>query len=296
MATVNIQDVARNRWSAILVGLGVPIKFLTSKNGPCPICGGKDRYRWTDHNGEGRYYCSGCGPGDGFDLAKKVTGKSFTEIKDYIIKSAGMIEPTMKKDTSKEEFDAQAKVWGYGRKPPVDGLVQRYLIGRLGAYPEGLKNIRQNGDMMVARVTDVDDRGVNIHRTYLSEGEGGAVGYTEKKVMKGSIPKGSAVRLFPAEKVLGVAEGIETALSAHFMFGIPVWSTISAVGMANWIPPQKVETIVIYGDNDTNFAGQAAAYALASKLVALYGLKAEVRIPPVAGWDWNDALKARAQS
>jgi putative DNA primase/helicase len=291
---LDVVDLARNRWSAILVGLGVPMKFLLSKNGPCPICGGKDRYRWTDFNGEGRYYCSGCGPGDGFDLAKKVTGKSFPEIRDYIIKSAGMMEPKVKKDTAKEDFEAQAKVWGQSRKPSADGLVQRYLTGRLGVVPEGLKNIRENGDVMIARVTDANDSGVNIHRTYLVERKGGRVDHGEKKVMKGSIPKGAAIRLtFPKNGILGIAEGIETALSAWRLFGVPTWSVISSVGMINWVPPDDVHTVVVYGDNDEKYAGQAAAYAIANRLATQFSKKVEVRIPPGYGTDWNDVLQIR---
>jgi putative DNA primase/helicase len=201
-----------------------------------------------------------------------------------------------KKDTSKEDFDAQANVWKQSVKPEAGGIVQQYLTGRLGFYPGGLQNVRQMDEIMIARVADKDDKGVNIHRTFLFERPDRSIGCKEKKVMKGSIPRGSAIRLFPPAKVLGVAEGIETALSAASLFGVPVWSTISAVGMHSWIPPEETETVVIYGDNDANYAGQAAAYALAHRLVNEYKKTVEVRIPPVTGWDWNDALKVRPQS
>ena len=44
--------------------------------------------------------------------------------------------------------------------------------------------------------------------------------------------------------------------------------------------------MVIIGDNDASFTGQAAAYVLAKKLV-LSGIKARVVIPETIG-DWRD--------
>lgn len=286
----DVREYAKNKWPFILTAIGINPRFLSRRNGPCPICGGKDRFRFTDYNGEGRYYCNQCGPGDGFDLAAKVTGKKFNEIRDYIMKNAVNVKPLTNPINLDECHKEQAKVWGNGKKPKADGLVRRYLIDRLGIYPEKVKNIREYENQMIARVTDVNDMGVNIHRTFLIE-KNGLVGKTDKKIMRGEIPKGSAIRLTPVAKTLGIAEGIETALSASLLFRVPVWSVISTVGMINWIPPEDTENIIIYGDNDENYAGQSAAYQLANKLTARYHKRVEVRIPPSVGTDWNDELK-----
>lgn len=289
---VEVREYAKGKWTAILPVLGVDSKFLGRRNGPCPICGGKDRFRFTDYNGEGRYYCNQCGPGDGFDLVEKVTGKTFKEVKDFIMENTKNVKPLTNPINLDECFKEQAKVWGNGRRPQLDGPVDRYLQGRGISLPDfKFKNIRQYEGNMIARVTDVNDRGVNIHRTFLSGQPDGSFVKTDKKVMKGEIPKGAAIRLSDVQKVLGIAEGIETALSAWSLFGVPTWSVMSTVGMINWIPPEEVETVVVYADNDENYAGQAAAYAIANKLVVRFNKKAEVRIPPRVGWDWNDTLK-----
>ena len=42
-----IKERARGRWQGILPAIGVSSQYLTGKHGPCPMCGGKDRFRWT---------------------------------------------------------------------------------------------------------------------------------------------------------------------------------------------------------------------------------------------------------
>jgi len=288
---IDVREYAKGKWKPILSSLGIDSRYLSPRNGPCPICGGRDRYRFTDHNGEGRYYCNQCGPGDGFDLLDKVLGKKFNEVRDYILQNAGKVKPVIEQVDQKALHDAHAQVWGSGRKPPLNGPVDRYLYSRgISIADFKVINIRQFDGNMISRITDVDDKGVNIHRTFLAAQPDGSVKHTEKKVMKGEIPKGAAIRLSPVEKVLGIAEGIETALSAWSLFGVPTWSVISTVGMVNWIPPEGADTIVVYADNDENYAGQAAAYAIANKLTVRFNRKVEVRIPPRVGWDWNDTL------
>jgi putative DNA primase/helicase len=65
------QERARYRWQEILPQLGIATSFLTKKRGPCPICGGKDRFRFDDRDGSGSYHCSQCGPGVGLLLVRK---------------------------------------------------------------------------------------------------------------------------------------------------------------------------------------------------------------------------------
>ena len=289
---VDLKELARGRWPTILNAMGVDSKFLSKKNGPCPICGGKDRYRFTDYQGEGRYFCSQCGPGDGFDLFRKLTGKSFPEIKQFITQNAGRIRPVVENVDLQGCLKAASERWRKSDAVLVGGPVHQYLKGRLGQYPIGVENIRQYQGDMVARISGPLGGGVNVHRTTLNADWPDSITATEKKVMKGVLPKGSAIRLAEAKDgLLGISEGIETALSAWSLFGVPTWSVISTTGMVNWIPPEDVHTIVVYADNDENFAGQAAAYAIANKLITVHQKKVEVRIPPVAGWDWNDVLK-----
>ena len=68
---------ARHRWREILPQLGIATSFLTNKHGPCPLCGGRDRYRFDDKDGAGTYFCNQCGPGTGLILLRKKHGWDF---------------------------------------------------------------------------------------------------------------------------------------------------------------------------------------------------------------------------
>lgn len=61
------------KWPVILQMLRIDIPE-NGRHGPCPKCGGKDRFRLDDLDGRGTWICSQCGNGDGLDLVKLMTG------------------------------------------------------------------------------------------------------------------------------------------------------------------------------------------------------------------------------
>jgi len=108
--------------------------------------------------------------------------------------------------------------------------------------------------------------------------------------MSGKVPAGSAIRLAPADVQMGIAEGIETAIAASVMYGIPVWSAINAHNLAKWEPPAITQSVTVFGDNDESFTGHAASYSLARRLKLKHKLDVRVVIPETAGQDWADVL------
>jgi putative DNA primase/helicase len=145
---------------------------------------------------------------------------------------------------------------------------------------------------MVAKVVTHDDRAVNLHLTLVTEGGQKASVEKPRRVMPGKLPDGCAIRLSPAAEVMGVAEGIETALSASILYGVPVWACINKTILAKWEPPKIARRILIFADNDANFSGQAKAYHLANRLAVQHKLDVEVLIPPEVGEDWNDVHRS----
>ena len=140
---------------------------------------------------------------------------------------------------------------------------------------------------MIAMVTGPDGAPSTLHRTYLTNDGRKAPVIEPRRLMPGIIAKGAAVRLGPTGDLLGIAEGIETALSATALFGVPCWAAVSAGMLAAWQPPPQARRIIIFGDNDPSYAGQAAAYALARRLGTRQRV-VEVQIPHKVGTDWND--------
>lgn len=67
-----VREMANGQWPFILDILGVDRGFLRNRHGPCPACGGRDRFRFDDKRGEGTFICSQGGgetlAGDGFTL------------------------------------------------------------------------------------------------------------------------------------------------------------------------------------------------------------------------------------
>ena len=75
------------QWPDILMRLGVDPAYLRNVHGPCPGCGGKDRFRFDDKNGRGTFICGGAGDiqaGDGFTLLEQTYGWTFKEALRHI--------------------------------------------------------------------------------------------------------------------------------------------------------------------------------------------------------------------
>lgn len=180
--------------------------------------------------------------------------------------------------------EKMAELWKSGIALSEHNVAGAYITKRCGItkYP---KVLRWMGEMMLAKVSDPDGNGVQIHKTKFDQNGVRA----ERLMMRAPLPPGSAIRLYePIQGVLGVAEGIETAISAAQIFKCPTWALINANNLEKWLPPKGVEHVMIFGDNDFTFTGQAAAYNLAKRLVATGECQVSVIIPPNPGWDWND--------
>ncbi|MBC7152899.1 MAG: toprim domain-containing protein [Rhizobium sp.] len=107
------------------------------------------------------------------------------------------------------------------------------------------------------------DLAPGIHRTFLLD-DGSAKAPPGKKML-GSV-KDAVVRLFPMPEDghIGIAEGIETALAAHALFGASVWAALSADGLARFQWPGDVRRVTIYAD--AGDAGRQAAATLSDRL------------------------------
>lgn len=73
----------RGMWRDALKSIcGLDDSCFSGKHGPCPNCGGSDRFRWTDkvhERGDGGAYCNNCGANDGIGWLQKLTEQPFSE-------------------------------------------------------------------------------------------------------------------------------------------------------------------------------------------------------------------------
>ena len=60
---------------------------------PCPLCGGRDRFSFFAKEVGGRWYCRGCGMGDGIKLVQQFTKKEFVQTLDHLETLLGLPVP-----------------------------------------------------------------------------------------------------------------------------------------------------------------------------------------------------------
>ena len=298
----NPHDLATGKWHSILSSLGIDSAYLKRRHGPCPMCQGRDRFRFDDKNGRGTFICNQCGAGDGFRLLELFHGWSFKEALEQVTKIAGVFVPQQQQAQAddRQKIAMVRQIWDEALPLEAGDPAETYLKARTGLsalpktlrYHPALTYVDDAGEIdyhpaLVAVVQDANGQGAGIHRIYLdSEGNKAKV-EKQKKLLAGKALNGGAIRLFPAGECLGIAEGIETAMAASRIFEVPVWAAISAGLMEQWNPPESVGRVMIFGDNDASFTGQASAFVLAKRLRAK-GLEVEVHIPQFAGKDWAD--------
>jgi putative DNA primase/helicase len=148
---------------------------------------------------------------------------------------------------------------------------------RIGRYPA-----------LIADVRDVAGELVTCHVTWLHQGKK-LEGHEPRKLLGPMTGRtGCAVRLMPSAPVMGIAEGIESALSAALLDGIPVWAALNTALLARFEPPPGVTTLRVYGDRDE--AGLSAALRLFERLQGR--VRIEIRLPRSPHKDFNDQLTA----
>lgn len=296
---------AKGKWRGILLELGLPETCLKDKHGPCPLCTSQNNFRWDNKDGAGTYICT-CGAGDGMRLAMEFTGKTFRDLAPVIDQIIDNVKPDAKapkQDMSEEERRKILRATYAETQPITPGdMAHTYLTSRgIGEliYPKALRfgPALKDGDggvrpCMVAMVCAPDGKPVTMHRTFLRpDGLAKAEMVSPRKLMPGDLPAGSCVQLseYHGTGPLGIAEGIETAMSASALYTLPVWAAINTALMAKWVPPEGCEEVAIFADKDPKFGGEAAAYTLAHRL-ACKGLHVTVHKPEVVGTDFNDIL------
>jgi putative DNA primase/helicase len=273
----------------------------------CPLHGGRSL---TLRDGDGGRVLATCWGGcDRLDVLTELRRLKLLD------GSAGDYRPIPTRPERNFAHDAERTaralaIWR-GARPIRKTIVETsYLLSRgiaFEAWPEALRfhpsccRPRDNAGgrvpplpAMVALVEHVERGPVAIHATYLRpDGTGKAdIPKREQKACFGPIA-GGAVRLGPphSDEWLGVAEGIETALSVAVACAMPVWAALSAGGIKNLVLPPEATHVVICADHDASGTGERAAIEAAQRWLA-QGRRVKIALPSEPDTDFNNVLNS----
>jgi hypothetical protein len=281
------------------------------RRGPCPVCGGDDRF--SIHTAKGLWNCRGCGRGGkgAISLARHVAGIGFFEAVELLTgeRPQSTVEP---RDIPERIIAGLVPVTGspgerflaIERKIDTDSIAD--VLGRtdaIGWHPAVYFN--EPGDPL---------RGIPAHPLHgqrlgcivgiMSDPRtGSATGAISRTYLDADLQKiGKAktlgkpqdiIRLSRDEDVhegLFLGEGLETALTAMAIFGYrPVWATGTTAVMKRFPVLAGIEALTIFADRDHNGAGERAAREPATRWREA-GREVHIRLPTIFG-DLNDVIR-----
>ncbi len=279
--------------------------------GPCPKCGGTDRF--SINLKKEVFNCRGCGAKgigsidlvmflDGCDFGRAATHLAM-ERTDYSIRKQP--NSTAKK---REEHQPNGLALWLAAVDPRGTLVERYLKSRALELPDEAANeairfhpacpfMAEHFPAMICLVRNISMDGPQaIHRTALAV-DGTAIKRNGKtfRLSLGPIA-GGAIKIDPSEDVtqgLCIGEGVETCLSGRQMGLQPAWSVVSTGGVASFPVLPGIGGLHIFKENDANGASARDVEACARRWYEAG--RDVVIVEPDTGKDLNDELREGAR-
>jgi phage/plasmid primase-like uncharacterized protein len=253
--------------------------------GTCPACGYKSGLTLSEKAGRPLWWCASCR--DQEAVGKALLGDAAPA------RAEAAAEPAPREDRR-----AIARAMAERARPSP--IIPAYLGNRGLRLPPSAPLLylanslhRESGKRlpcMLALLHDLAGDLVAVHRTFLAPGGTGKAAVEPARRTNGDVG-GAAVRLYPVAPHLVVAEGIETALAAAELLGLPAWAATSAGNLGDSLAlPAEVREVTIAADHDA--PGRSAAKAAAARWRA-EGRTVRVAMPDKPGADFNDVLRER---
>ncbi|WP_429182496.1 DUF927 domain-containing protein [Aeromonas rivipollensis] len=293
-------------WPDLLTAVGIDIP-TRGKHGPCPVCGGRDRFRLDDKGGRGTWICNQCGSGDGLDLVCRVTGKLPKEAAELLAPlvglSAGGLDPAEReriyqqqqanaeqerRQTERQRRKAARRAADIMRdceQAYAPYLARKSLGVCLCAVNHNL--VREAGENFppASLIVPLYNEAAELVNVQLIRDDG------TKRYLAGGQKAGAYHRIEDGALV-AVVEGYATGLSVQLATGATVYCAMDAgnlLAVAAIACRQHPDArILLCGDNDTTTQGNPGKTKAEHAAAAVGGL---VALPPVAG-DWNDYHQA----
>ncbi|MCE9958561.1 DUF927 domain-containing protein [Aeromonas rivipollensis] len=307
-----VSDVAVatcGRWPELLATLGIDTPSR-GKHGPCPACGGKDRFRLDDKGGRGTWICNQCGAGDGLTLVGKVIGKPLKEaaalIAPLVGLSAGGLDTAERErihqqqkarvEQESRQVDQQrhkaarraAAIMRDSEQAHAPYLARKSLGGCLCAVNRIL--IREAGETFppASLIVPLYNEAAELVNIQLIRDDG------TKRYLAGG-QKAEAYHSIEGGELVAVAEGYATGLSVHLATRATVYCAMDSgnlLAVATIARRQHPAAgIIICGDHDLDETGQRNESTQRQTEEAALAVGAVVALPPAAG-DWNDYHQA----
>lgn len=280
-------------WPQLLPALGISI-HASGRHCACPVCGGKDRFRFDNQDGRGTWHCNQCGAGDGLNLVEKALDVSTKEAAIKIADMLGALPPVSKASVNKvDKVAAQSEAAARAQKllaAAVSRTDNAYLLSK-GLHSTHALTLAAGlrcggisfaaGDLVVP-LTDESGNAVNIQLI-------SAAG--DKRTLPGGQVKGTYhLAGEPDSKTLWLTEGYATGLTVQRLMGQPVYVALSANNLpalaAQLRKTNPDALMLIAADRDDNGTGQLKAEEAAK------ACNGKAALPPETG-DWNDVWQTQ---
>lgn len=257
-----IIDLSAGHWPSILGALaGLSSEQLTDKHQPCPLCGGKDRYRFDDLDGTGSWFCNDCGgkdqtggAGNGMDMLMRRQNWTFKEAAQRVEQHLGIAPQRPKPPTTGAEH-----TWRYS---------DTFYVCRFPG--KKIRPLSWDGAKWIWKAPPAPRPLFNLDNLITST--------VIVLVVEGEKTAEAAAKLFPKAVVTCWASGCK------------------AINQTDWSILQN-RNVILWPDNDD--VGRQAMQKLAQKLLQLPVSRVHIVANDSAfpqGWDLADATWSPAEA
>jgi putative DNA primase/helicase len=276
----NAEELAFGRWPDILTARGMDPSYFSGKSGPCPFCGGKDRYRWVQKKHGGVWMCNQCTVdkyGTGFAMLMRHMGyqlfrdaandvreffSSNTSIKPVPLAARAAMSNEWTPERIERNRARMLKFWNEARQVTAGDPVDQYMQRRVPGMHLQLRNLRYHPALeywapppeghdkpvllgkfaaMLAAAQGADGQLVQLHKTYLTQDGRKADVPLAKKTDLGVNVNSFAVRMMDISgDTLGVCEGLETGWASAMLKSIPIWPCLNGPAMSSFVLPEEL--------------------------------------------------------
>lgn len=269
-------------------------------HGPCPVCGGKDRFRFDDKDGRGTWFCSQCDhqSGGGLLLLSRFLGKPTIEVANELLGNT----PERSRAPVYRSFVSDDQIRKANHEQARKGAEALLASSELRQHPymsdRGLDGQwLVNGEPIMGRDRSVIQPGeLLLVPAYKAEGDGSMLvnvqkikANKEKRPIYGGDMAAVYHKLDGHQKLIAIAEGYATGVTVNQVTGATTYcafNTGNLAAVSAWVADQHPGVpVVFFADNDEHGAGLRYAKDAAAPLGAT------VALPPELG-DWDDYRQA----